>query len=331
MANTERDKDAEQESNIKLLPLSFNKELLIEDYAFTKRISAIIISYNPNEIIYKSVQQLSLIIGKIFIIDNNSCQKNKEILFQMAEKFNNIEIVLNGRNLGIACALNQGIKLSSESGFEWVVTLDQDSFFETNSLKQMFCLARYLSQNHRVGIIAPTYQIKFLKVNQSFYEAFFFNNVLVETQHGRYKNIFATMTSGNLIPIKVFEEVGNFDENFFIDYVDFEFCLRLNKFGYEIIQSFDTVLVHALGSSVERKLFFDLIRLQVSVHSPIRIYYKYRNRFITYKRYFFNFPVWVIIDFLSIPREILKINLVCSGRLNYLKSILKGMFDGIYS
>jgi rhamnosyltransferase len=331
MANTEKHKVAKQRSNSELLPLGFDKESLMASNIFESKICAVIISYNPNDTIYNNVEQLLLDVKKIFIIDNGSCENNKKILYKILENFNNVKILLNQDNLGIAYALNQGINLSIKSGFEWVITLDQDSKFEMHSLEKMFHLAYYLSKNHKVGIIAPTYQLQNGELEQSFYESKLLNNVPIETEYGTYKLIFTTMTSGNLIPTKVFQEVGYFDEHFFIDYVDFEFCLRLNKLGYDIFQSIDTVLEHELGSSLEKKIFFNLMKLKVSVHSPLRIYYKYRNRFITYKRYIFDFPVWVAFDFLHIPKEILKISLVCSQRLLYGKRILRGIFDGLCS
>ena len=61
------------------------------------------------------------------------------------------------------------------------------------------------------------------------------------------------MTSGNLLSLKAFKSVGRFHDDFFIDYIDIEYCIRMNYNNYDVIRINDIVLEHDEGNLVKRK------------------------------------------------------------------------------
>ena len=91
-----------------------------------KQICCIIISYNPDHLIYQLVETIKIQVNKIIIVDNNS-DKNVQLKLNNLSKQNNISVIFNEKNVGIGKALNQGINLAHELGFLWVLTFDQDS------------------------------------------------------------------------------------------------------------------------------------------------------------------------------------------------------------
>ena len=55
-----------------------------------------------------------------------------------------------------------------------------------------------------------------------------------------------------------------------MDYVDHEFCLRLQKIGYKIIQDDSILLKHNCGNISKHKFFGDDVF--TTNHSPIRLF-----------------------------------------------------------
>jgi rhamnosyltransferase len=135
------------------------------------------------------------------------------------------------------------------------------------------------------------------------------------------------ITSGNLVRAEVFERVGFYCDAYFIDYVDYEFCLRARTYGYGIAQAKDAVLHHAMGEVVSKRLLGMVVRY--TRYSALRKYYKSRNRILTYRKHLARFPGWVLRDSISIPWELVKTVLVEEKKAELLGAILKGTVDGM--
>ncbi len=101
-------------------------------------------------------------------------------------------------------------------------------------------------------------------------------------------------TSGSLIKREVFESVGFYDDDFFIDFVDIDFCLRLKKHGFRVLKAMQVELQHELGSKQTRNLLG--LKIPFRDHTPWRYYYMMRNRLLMYRRYYSVSPVWICAD-----------------------------------
>mgnify|MGYP002888735411 CR=1 FL=1 len=66
------------------------------------------------------------------------------------------------------------------------------------------------------------------------------------------------ITSGSIIPVKVLQNVGLMDETLFIDYIDYEWCLRAIHKGYQIYLS-DSKMRHNMGDVFVKFLWYCLI------------------------------------------------------------------------
>ena len=130
-----------------------------------------------------------------------------------------------------------------------------------------------------------------------------------------YKNIEAedividtvsVMTSGNLLNLVAFKKTGKFNEKYFIDYVDHEYCFRLQRKGFCIKIFKGSVLLHKLGNMEIKK--FSGSTVCFTNHNYIRRYYMTRNRLDLAYNYLFSFPEFIshILDFPSqLPVRIL--------------------------
>ena len=133
------------------------------------------------------------------------------------------------------------------------------------------------------------------------------------------------ITSGSLMNLKVFYKIGPFIEDLFIDYVDFEYCLRLKKNKYQILQVKSAQIYHQLGELKLHKFFFK--KIYVTNHSPTRYYYRTRNRLYVVRKYLNVFPSFVIRDFLIFFNELIKIIFYEKNKIKKMKMILFGIRD----
>ena len=49
------------------------------------------------------------------------------------------------------------------------------------------------------------------------------------------------------MPMWIFDKIGWFASEFFIDWVDIEYCFRIREAGYLIVESWDAILLHEPG------------------------------------------------------------------------------------
>ena len=79
--------------------------------------------------------------------------------------------------------------------------------------------------------------------------------------------------------LKLYSEIGGFDENLFIDGVDIDYCYAALSKGYKNIKFGRNHFNHSLGEPVRRGTIYTLFlfKKNKTIHSPLRIYYMYRN------------------------------------------------------
>jgi rhamnosyltransferase len=110
------------------------------------------------------------------------------------------------------------------------------------------------------------------------------------------------ITSGNLVRMRLFDEIGLYDEELFIDCIDFDFSLRVRRAGYCVCRIPEALIVHELGEAVQLPA---LAKKFYARHSPVRRYYMYRNYMYLMERYLVAFPAFVlklgVLQFLLLP------------------------------
>jgi rhamnosyltransferase len=273
------------------------------------KIDGVVVLYNPEENLLTNINSYINEIDKLYVVDNS---ESKNLVFiEKIKKINKCVYIDNHDNQGISYALNVGAKYAIENGADWLLTMDQDSKFEKGSLK---ILVNYLENNsfENLGILSPfhaTRNIEYIKENKVIDE-------------------LTVMTSGNLLNLEAYKNVGEFEEKYFIDYVDHEYCLRLQKNGYSVKVHKDSILIHELGDGN----FYDFLgikKIGYTNHNHIRRYYITRNRLDVITKYFFSFPSFSFKEIKALLFEWLKIVLFEKDKLKKQKSILFGIKDFI--
>ena len=129
-------------------------------------------------------------------------------------------------------------------------------------------LSSFLINDEKLGIIAPI--IKFKRDKKTVYD--YGGNLnwwlgrpkhQEKTQFFKHKLIFPEYVSGCCMLIKkeVFDKIGFFDEKFFLNFEDVDFCLRAQKAGFKLVINPQAVILHNLN---EQRSWFKKYHLLTS-------------------------------------------------------------------
>jgi rhamnosyltransferase len=275
-------------------------------------VGAVIVSYNPSSDILRSIATLRPQVSSIVVVDNGSSEQNLAILRGARSEYD-FELIENGSNLGIAVALNIGVREFRAEGYLWVALFDQDSCVEPGFIDSMLAASENAPNPSQVGIVCPVY------LDTS-------TGIAFPIQRSKTGEVLSAMTSGSLIPTRLFDRIGAFNEPLFIDYVDIEFCARSRRAGYTIVQSPRAVLHHSRGRITRHRL---LGRWFASTnHSAARRYYITRNRLWVLWQFLGDWP-WSPKEVHSVLMDTIKVVLVEQDKLTKLKNILLGSADAL--
>lgn len=195
------------------------------------KLIACMVTYNP--CIRDTLLGVLAILPQVdsLIIFDNGSDNIDELKNALPDK-EDIYIICHPQNTGMAFALNRLCSRALTQNADAVLLLDQDSLAYPNMVDG---LKKYMSP--MVGLVTPSLTRK-RSVATSYDEAY-----------QRPTELDRAITSGSLLNLNAYQAAGGYDEDLFVDWVDFEFCLRLRENGYKIIGSPEAKLLHDLGAA----------------------------------------------------------------------------------
>nr|WP_001114268.1 glycosyltransferase family 2 protein [Leptospira interrogans] len=276
---------------------------------------AVIVTFNPDiNLTYKNVQNLNLNSVPVLIVDNRS--KNVSAIRSKIKKQN--FLIENESNLGLGFALNRGIEYAQSNLYTHVWLFDQDSFLEISAIRLFLQKIR-------------EYEIqKFPNEKVASYGPNIFDTIKNRNIYGILKdetgilNAKFLITSGSFYSLEVLKEVGLMYQDFFIDYLDYEWCFRANDKGYVHKIISDVKMKHSIGS--DSRSIFGIFK--VAIHSPFRWYFLFRNGIYICKmphipfRFKLEVVLKTIFRFLILP-------IFSDSKYQTYLHILCGICDGI--
>lgn len=263
-----------------------------------------VIWYNPTEKDKVNIETYLNGVDKLFIIDNSTEENYKK-------KYDNVEYIPLLKNIGIAAALNIACQKALTEEYEWILTMDQDSNFNKNFIDYKKSCKKKINEDDTIALFAPS--------------------INLDKNYGYVKKV---ITSGNILNLKVWKEIGGFANDFFIDEVDFEICARINLKGYKIYRFEYIKLNHSLGETFSINIFG--VKTYCMNHSYIRKYYITRNRLFMRKMYpelTKKYLFHIILDFYKVifyeKQKLKKIKYMLYGIRDY-KLNRKGKFECLH-
>ncbi len=277
-------------------------------------IAGVVVLYNPDESVVNNIQSYIQDIEILFVVDNS--EEKNSLIIEVLSVNPKIRYIDNKGNQGIAHALNVGARKAIELKYKWLLTMDQDS----SAVEKM--LTKMLKYTHDdISIITPFHANLYQKHSMS---------------QKKISSILTTMTSGNLLNLTVYANSKGFKEEFFIDYVDSEYCLQSHLNNYKIIQIDHAILNHNLGDLKKHQFLWK--HFFSTNHSPIRRYYITRNRFKIIELYQNSFSEYCnfeksrfLVDFIIVllyeKQKIAKVKMMLRGYLDYKRGIFGKYHD----
>ena len=290
----------------------------------------LIVTYNPPQDTFKK-QLTALKSLPVIIVDNGSNLATIKLLNEWAhdlpEKRNLIEL---GQNFGIATAQNRGIELAQTLGCQFVLLLDHDSIPGHNLLTQLVEIAReQLKKDKQLAaigarLIDPRSQkeLGFSSMTNGVWRTY-------RCSEGR-KMISCEFlnSSGSLIYLPAWEKIGPFDESFFIDHVETDWCMRAKAQKFRVYGSCSGILQHYLGDSIVK--FWCFGWRTMPHRSPRRHYTIVRNSLWLYRRSYVPLN-WKLNNFAKLIFTFVYFSLFDNERTSQFCYILRGFYDGLFN
>lgn len=276
-------------------------------------VCAVVVAYYPDEEFEARLQAILPQVARLVVVDN-SLEVAPPSLKLRATWGDRLHYIGNCANRGVATALNQGLEYALQQGLPWLLTLDQD----TQCYPDMVAILgnAYESSEPRPAVVGSNYfdpLNRRLKVPAD-----------EEAESLEQKTV---ITSGSLINACVARMVNGFREDYFIDQLDHEFCLRVRAHGYRAVISRRPAMAHSVGRPGGARLPF-LGRLPN--HPPVRKYYIARNTVVTVAEYWRTEPTWCLRRLTHLLLGLVEMALLEDHRFTKVRAFWGGVMDGFH-
>lgn len=282
-------------------------------------VCAIVVTFFPDAGFVDRFHRIRQQVHKIVVVDNTGSSTPAPPLEKL--EGSDLEIIRNEENLGIGHALNQGMLRARELGYAWVITFDQDSYVHSNLVQTLIGIYAQQQRTEDIGIIGCNFEDQNIGASPNRFR----------TDKEAFLEVETVITSGSMMPMAVFSKAGLFRSDFFVDFVDNEYCLRLRGLGYRILISTSPLMSHRLGAATPD---FQLgpIALTRSNRSALRRYYMTRNALLVARDHFSVAPLWILKSLVGVlVFAVLKIPMEKTARWKKFHATLYGVWDAIRS
>jgi len=276
-------------------------------------ICAVIVTYHPGDDALNNLAAIRPQVQHLVVVDNGSTA-DELAAFRAAASTLNFDLLENHANLGLAAALNIGVRHAATLNATFVLLLDQDSAVDPTFTATMLHAFLATPPEQHLGILNPLY------IDSRF------GNVL-EPFLGNGGMLQAAITSGSLMPLALFQHAGYFAEELFIDGIDYEYSFRIRTLGYTIQCHRQAVMRHSPGTP-SYHTFLGSRPFQVANYSPIRRYYQERNKVWVTRRYWRRFYPFLLLQFRISLKDFIKILIAEDDKRTKISFFLRGIYDG---
>ena len=240
-------------------------------------ITCIIVSYKSLDCLkmcLESLRKQEKVPFEIVVIDNNSGDGTGRYLSEL-----DIKYILLDKNRGFGAAVNLGAK---EAEYKYLFILNPDTMLPRDSLRKLYEFAETESDG---GLIAPALEYPDGKPQLSARSIprrrdfllgrgspLFRLGITGERNAGYFMpeddkpiEIPAVSATALMIKTALFNEIGGFDERFFMYLEDIDLCRRIRDKGMRIILVPEVRIKHSWKTSSSKRPFFTVYHHHLSV------------------------------------------------------------------
>lgn len=268
---------------------------------------AVVTSFNPGPDLVTVCRSVVEQVDRLIVVDDGSTVDVEQVFTDCRTL--GAEIVRHESNRGIAAALNTGLAAAGRDAH--VLTLDQDSRVPDGYVGALLDAADALPAA-RVAMVGPG-------------SASGVRTYAASSSGARVLDA-EPIQSGLLLLGPAVAELGEFEEDLFIDGVDTEYWLRARRAGWVAVVAPGTALEHQLGRHHELRLAGRTLRLTYA--APFRYYFIARNRVALVRRYGRSEKRWAIGAVGRDVRHLVITTVLVPGRSQRLRETAAGLRDG---
>jgi rhamnosyltransferase len=280
-------------------------------------VCAILVTYHPDPEFPERLSRVCAQVGATIVVDNGSSAAELDML-QTSSGNLSTTLIANRDNLGVARALNIGVARATTLGFGWVLLLDQDSVVDDDMVRTLCAIHASYPERERLAVIGAGFRDGNSRAAAA----------QIHEPRGQWDEVESVITSGSMLPLSVYRDIGPFRDDFFIDYVDIEYCYRARAKGYRVIKTRQALMSHAIGLPTQHRLLW--VRYQATNHSPDRRYYIARNDTVLLRAYgSYSWGLWALKSFTRRFRTCKRIALYESTKTRKIIAVMQGWWDGV--
>ena len=281
------------------------------------KIGFVIITFNPeNGLLFEVLKSIENQSDLVVVIDNGS-HSSSDLDWLLDLNF--VHLIKLDQNLGIASASNFGARYLKELEFDRVVFCDQDTIFPVDYREKVMNAVSIVSR----GIIVP----QFYDINKNATAVFQAPDAPLKNFEvgDELTHVLHGIASGLCVDLISFFECGGFDDNLFIDWVDFEFCWRAAHYGVPTYCLGSLIVHHRLGDA---NMVF--MGRSVASRSPMRLFFMVRNEiYLGIFGLYTPLALRPLMVFRALRRALVMPFLFGADRGEYLRMAAKGLVHGL--
>ena len=296
-------------------------------------VCSVIVTYNPKMDLLQGVISAALKQCGLTVIYDNSPKIDSynsiEYLIETLQYHKTIEIgeavsYHSDQNSGLPKAYNWAANLAEQKGYKFLLILDQDSLLSNNTVNTLVAAYDMISQSAMVGALSAA-NVEETGQTDDFLLGFY-KKAGFESMDG-IREIFFAWNSGMMVPLKTINDISGFNESYFLDCADLDFCFRIHEDKKRIFQLREAIITHELHQLEEVNLFG--IHMKLRLLQPFRFYYLGRDGLKIARDHYEGHPKLVLFILLMICHDIMHFVLFSRGRqkLNGVYFFSKGIVD----
>jgi rhamnosyltransferase len=282
------------------------------------QVCAVVVTFHPDQDFPARLSRIVPQVAATFIVDNGSSDADLNMLRGGAAG-GAATLICNLENLGVATALNVGARRALAEGFTWALLLDQDTEVDHDMVERLVATHASCPDGDRIAIVGS----RFRDTRGQSAEP-----IRLDSRGDLWDEVESAITSGSLLSLRAYSAIAPFRDEFFIDYVDTEYCLRARAAGYRVIQTLRPLMSHTVGAPTSHKLPWTT--KWTTNHSPDRRYYIARNNTVLLREYGTSGGgSWRLKSIVRCYRLVKRIALYEQDKARKIYAVWQGWWDGL--
>lgn len=257
-------------------------------------------------------------VRQVVVIDNGSTDDSVQ---RIAESYPSVLLLETGENLGFAKGMNVGLRQVLVAGAEWVLMLNNDTRLAPDMVETLLRATQTAEACASAPIICYASDPEIIWSAGAFRQTA--TNDIQGHQIGqRYQNLppyevdYATACA-LLLHRDCLQDVGLFDEQFFMYYEDLDYCWRLQNQGIPILVVPQARLWHEVAQTIG------------GTDSPSERYWMARSSVLFFRKWTAGWGWLVVIPFRLVSALRTTWRLVINGRWTAVRAHWRGLWHGL--